>query len=221
MAQHVSDPAHTEAREPPAFAHEPLPAIAALQRFAARKAPAAERCDLCGADIGPEHPHLFGPVDRQLVCACDTCAILFGGQHTQRYKRVPTRTKSWPSFRLPDETWVALGLPIDLAFFTESSSAGKVLAFYPSPAGATESLLTLESWRELVDANPCLRQLEPDVEALLVNRARGAREYYRAPIDQCYRLTGLLRTHWRGLSGGADVWKAVGAFFEELRQLSM
>ena len=115
---------------------------------------------------------------------------------------------------------MAMGLPIDLAFFTESSAAGRVLAFYPSAAGATESLLPLESWRELTDENPRLRHMEVDVEALLVNRARSAREYYRAPIDQCYRLTGLLRTHWRGLSGGADVWNAVEAFFEDLRQHS-
>lgn len=219
MTQHISDPAHVEAREPPVFG-QPMPAIGALQRFARKAAPAAERCDLCGADIAPEHPHLFGPAERQLVCACEACAILFGGQHTQRYKLVPKHVEFWPDFRLTDQTWAALGLPIDLAFFTESSATGKVLALYPSAAGATESLLPLESWRELVEENPRLRELQPDVEALLVNRARGAREYYRAPIDQCYRLTGLLRTHWRGLSGGADVWKAVGAFFDELKQLS-
>jgi hypothetical protein len=219
MTQHISDPAHGGApAEPPVFG-QPLPAIAALQRFA-RPAPAAERCDLCGADIAAEHPHLFSPADRQLVCACDACAILFGGQNTQRYKLVPRRIEFWPDFRLPDEAWLALGLPIELAFFTESSRDGKVLAFYPSAAGATESLLPLESWRELADENPRLRQLQSDVEALLVNRARGAREYFRAPIDECYRLTGLLRTHWRGLSGGADVWKAVGTFFEELKQHS-
>ena len=97
MTQHISDPAHGEAREPPSFGGAPLPAIAALQRFA-RKAPAAERCDLCGADIAPEHPHLFSPPDRQLVCACDACAILFGGQQAQRYKLVPKRVEFWPDF---------------------------------------------------------------------------------------------------------------------------
>ena len=47
--------------------------------------------------------------------------------------------------------------------------------FYPSPMGATESLLGLDAWERLEAANPVLGELEPDVEALLVNRARGAR----------------------------------------------
>ena len=70
-----------------------------------------------------------------------------------------------------------------------------------------------------VEANPVLTELEPDVEALLVNRTNGAREYYRAPIDRCYALAGLIRTHWRGLSGGSEVWDAVSMqYFAELRE---
>ena len=45
-------------------------------------------------------------------------------------------------------------------------------AFYPSPAGATESLLPLTAWEEIVRENPALREMQPDVEALLV-RANG------------------------------------------------
>ena len=59
-------------------------------------------------------------------------------------------------------------------------------AMYPSPAGATESLLPLTAWTTLVADNPVLGQLEPDVEALLVNRVGESREYFLAPIDACY-----------------------------------
>ena len=51
-----------------------------------------------------------------------------------------------------------------------ASAAGGVVALYPSPAGATECELDLEAWDELVAANPVLDDLEPDVEALIVNR---------------------------------------------------
>jgi hypothetical protein len=93
-----------------------------------------------------------------------------------------------------------------------------VLAFYPGPMGATESLLELAAWQELEDANPVLRTLEPDVEALLVNRARGARQHFVVPIEDCYDLAGLIRTRWRGLTGGREVWQAIEAFFERLGQ---
>jgi len=56
-------------------------------------------------------------------------------------------------------------------------------------------LLGLEAWSELAASNPVLNDLQPDVEALLVNRTRGAREYYRLPIDRCFSLAGLIRTH--------------------------
>ena len=46
-------------------------------------------------------------------------------------------------------------IPIGLAFFMRSSVSGGVVAFYPSPAGATESELSLEAWDELVGATRC------------------------------------------------------------------
>ena len=57
--------------------------------------------------------------------------------------------------------------------------------------------------------------MEADVEALLVNRighVRGfaAPEYYVLPIDECYKLVGLIRANWRGLSGGTEVWQEIG-----------
>ena len=55
------------------------------------------------------------------------------------------------------------------------------------------------------------------METLLVNRVGQTREYYLAPIDQCYRLAGLIRLHWKGLSGGNEVWQHIAQFFAELR----
>ena len=118
---------------------------------------------------------------------------------------------------MDDATWLSFQIPVGMAFFFHSTAAGRVTAFYPSPAGATESLLDLEAWDGLVGANPVLEELEPDVEALLVNRANGKREHWLLPVDRCYELVGLVRTHWKGFAGGDEVWEALGRFFDELR----
>jgi len=118
---------------------------------------------------------------------------------------------------MTDAEWDALRLRIDMAFLFHSTPERRPVALYPGPAGATESLLSLDAWEELVASNPALADLEPDVEALLVNRIDGAREYYRVPIDRCFALVGLIRTRWRGLSGGAEAWQAIHDFFAGLR----
>ena len=191
----------------------------ALRRLVRPRAP-AERCELCSQDLAPEHPHLLELPSRQLVCSCETCAVLFSGQQSARYRRVPRGRRFLTDFRMTDAQWEGLLIPINLAFFCANSSAGKVVALYPSPAGATESLLPMETWQGLVDENPVLRELEPDVEALLVNRVGEARDYYRVPIDECYKLVGLIRANWRGLSGGAEVWAEIGRFFTRLKESS-
>ena len=196
-----------------------LAALAALRRFA-RPRPVRERCELCDADLADEHAHLVELANRRLVCACDACALLFSNQAAPRFRRVPRDVWLLPDFRLPDETWVGLGLPIDLAFFLHSTPANRVVALYPSPGGAIEASVADDAWQALVEDNPVLRQLEPDVEALLVNRLHGARDCYRVGVDQCYRLVGLVRTHWRGLSGGTAVWGEMGRFFAALKERS-
>jgi hypothetical protein len=120
--------------------------------------------------------------------------------------------------RLTDAAWNALAVPIGLAFFFHSTPAGRVVAMYPSPAGPMESLLGLGAWEDLERENSVLRRIEPDVEGLLVNRVDAARDYYRAPIDHCFRLVGLIRTQWRGLSGGAAVWRQIEDFFSDLKR---
>jgi hypothetical protein len=107
-----------------------------------------------------------------------------------------------------------------LAFFVHNSEAGQTVAQYPSPGGAMESSLDLEYWDAIVKCNPVLKKLEPDVEALLVNRISNPPQYYRAPIDQCFRLVGLIRKHWRGLSGGAEVWSEIDTFFQLMNEAS-
>jgi hypothetical protein len=155
-----------------------------------------------------------------LICACQACAILFSSKTSAKYRRVPWRVLYLPNFQLTDAQWESLLIPINMAFFFHSSTAGKVIALYPSPAGATESLLDLESWDLIVQSNPVLREMEPDTEALLVNRVRGVGESYLLPIDECYKLVGLIRTHWHGLSGGTQMWDEIGKFFVELKAKS-
>jgi len=204
---------------PDAPAAPPRNAFAALRQFARARNP-LERCELCSAELPGEHDHLFDPAARQLLCACNACAILFSGQGKAKFRRVPRRVELLPSFAITDEQWLSLQLPIKLAFFFHSTPLNRVAVLYPSPAGATEASFPIESWNELAAANPVLTQLEPDVETLLVNRTNKAHDYYRAPIDQCFKLVGIIRTTWRGLSGGSDAWANIEQFFTDLRKRS-
>ncbi len=191
-----------------------------LRDFVRKRGP-EERCELCSAVIGPEHAHLMVPLSRQLLCTCDPCSILFDARQNGKFRRVPRRIEALANFRLTDELWASLCLPIGLAFFFYSTPAKRVVAMYPSPAGATESLLTLEAWKKLAEQNPILDELEPDVEALLVNRVAETKVYFRVPIDECYKLVGLIRMHWRGLGGGSQAWESIEQFFVSLNARSL
>lgn len=177
-----------------------------------------EHCELCNRPIPSAHRHLLELSSRELICACRPCSLLFdrGGASNGRYKLVPERRLRLEGFALSEQAWEELRVPVEMAFFFHSSAAERVLAFYPGPMGPTESQLELSSWQELERANPILGELEPDVEALLVNRARAARGQWLVPLDDCYSLVGLIRTHWRGLTGGAQVWREIDSFFTEL-----
>jgi hypothetical protein len=190
--------------------------VGALRRFVQPPA-AIEHCELCEHPIPADHAHLIEPDTRRLLCACQACALLFADRADSRYRAVPRGVRRLDDFALSDGEWAALRLPIDMAFFYSSSIDQRVVAMYPGPAGATESLLDLQAWHRLVAGNPGLAGLAPDVEALLVNRVGGQGEYYRVPIDHCYALVGLIRRHWRGLSGGTEAWQAIGDFFARLR----
>ncbi len=167
-----------------------------------------------------EHRHLLDVDARKLCCVCRACAILFdrsgaGGGH---YRMLPDRRRYLKKFVLDEQVWDGLRIPVRMAFFYHDTAAGRVVAFYPSPAGAVESLLDLAEWQRIEAGNPVLRQLQPDVEALLVNRSRDFQDYFMVPIDDCYTLVGLIRTGWKGLSGGSEVWEAIDGFFARLRK---
>jgi hypothetical protein len=195
--------------------------FAALRRFAkAPQQPVLERCELCNLVLPPVHRHLLDTATRQVACSCDPCALLFQNAVGAKFKLIPRDARALPDFHMTDGEWENFALPIDLAFFFYSTPDAKMSAMYPSPAGPTESLLPLTSWEGLVRQNPILQSMEADVEALLVNRAGAAREYFLAPIDKCYELVGTIRMHWRGLSGGDEVWRKIDNFFSALRSES-
>ncbi len=194
----------------------------AVQEAATAVEDAQERCELCSEPIPSEHRHLLEVSSREIMCSCRACSILFDSKAASegRYRIIPDRRLFLEDFEMSDAQWESLRIPVDMAFFFHSAPAERVVAFYPSPMGPTESLLKLSAWEELEKANPVLKGMEEDVEALLVNRSRGAREHFLVPMDKCYSLVGLIRMHWRGFSGGQEVWEEIGQFFEELRRRS-
>jgi Family of unknown function (DUF5947) len=177
----------------------------------------AERCELCSTLIPPEHRHLLELPAHQIVCACNPCALRFQNVIEGRFNLIPRDARSLPEFSITDSDWENFALPINLAFFFYSTAQMKMMAYYPSPAGATESLLPLSAWEGLANQNPALQKMKAEVEALLVNRTNKSRDYFIAPIDKCFELVGTIRMHWRGLSGGQEVWEKIDDFFQRLR----
>jgi hypothetical protein len=191
-------------------------AWAALKRLR-RKRPAVERCELCALELPSRHAHVLELKIRRIACACDACALLFEADISPRYRRIPRDVFYLPNFAIDDPQWEALSIPINLVFLLFSSAAGRVTAIYPSPAGATESLLSLDTWQQLAARHSRLERMQPDVEAFLINRLSAPSEHYVVPIDRCYELTGIVRRHWRGFSGSEELWRKVEEFFTALR----
>ena len=188
----------------------PHDGIAALRRFV--QAQPVDVCDLCGVPVAAHHGHVVEPATRRVLCACLICGEAVTNRPDRRYARIPEAATALAGFRMSDAEWHSLGLPIDMAFMFHSTPDGGPVALYPGALGATESRLPPEAWSDLVAANPVLGELEPDVEALLVDRIRGRRGCYRVPIDRCYALVGVIRSQWRGFSGGDAVWQAIDEF---------
>jgi hypothetical protein len=178
----------------------------------------AEVCDFCHALLAEHHQHLIEPALRRLECVCDGCAILFSSEGQTKYRRIPRRVRFFPEFRLTDLQWNALMIPIAVAFLFRSSTEDRVVALYPSPGGPIESALPLDSWAQIVQDNPVLQAMEPDVEGLLVYRMGSARDHFLIPIDECFKLIGLIRTSWKGFSGGTVLWEQVATFLDRLKQ---
>ncbi len=174
-----------------------------------------ELCDLCGISIPDDHRHLLHLIERRIVCSCESCWAMRSGEGD--YRPTGNRTLWLPDLDVPDDLWASFQIPIGLAFFMDSTVTACVVALYPSPGGATESELHFESWSRMRALNPVLEGLEPDIEGLVVNRLADPPAYAIAPIDKCYELTGTIKAHWEGISGGSEVEAAVARFFAGLR----
>jgi Family of unknown function (DUF5947) len=186
-----------------------------IRRAAARPHSTGPCCGLCAAPVSETHRHLLDTGASGLLCACRACSILFGRPAASdgRYLLVPERRA-----RLPGVPLAALGVPVGLAFFVPGAD-GRVIARYPSPAGATQWEVPPAAWHKARAACPALGSLAPDVEALLACTVRGRADTWLVPVDDCYRLTALVRQHWRGLSGGDRVWPEIERFFDELQEV--
>ena len=179
-----------------------------------------EVCELCGRPVPDEHRHLAEVQSRQLLCVCRPCSLLFDRTAAAdgRLRLIPERPRRLEALVIDDVMWARLDIPVQMAFFVHSSASGQIEAFYPSPLGPTESALELAAWTELEAANPALAEMTTDVEALLVNRTDHRPGHWIVPVDECYRLVALIRSGWRGFSGGGDVWSTLDEFFDRLDQ---
>ena len=177
-------------------------------------------CELCVSGLSDDHRHLLHLDERRILCVCETCWSMRSGD--PEFRPCGSRTLWLEDFVMPDEVWAAFDMPTGLAFLMRSSASGTVIALYPSPAGATECELPLDAWEQLAARNPILERLEPDAEALVVNRLEKAGggdggQHLVVPIDQCYKLVGAIKESWEGISGGSAVESSVRVFIEAMR----
>ena len=173
-----------------------------------------QTCELCPIGISGEHKHLIHLEERRIVCVCATCWALRSGD--AEFRPVGNRRVWLDDLQISGEQWAAFAIPIGLAFFMISSVTGSVIALYPSPAGATESELDLRAWSSVCAANPEL-QLEPDSEALVVNRLADPPQHMIVPIDAAYGLVGVVKSSWEGITDDASMAGAVAEYLEDLR----
>ncbi len=193
--------------------------VALLQKMLQKRPVEGERCDFCATPLGAEHGHVAEVAARRILCACRPCYLVFEpeGAGGGRYRNIPTRFAEIEDFALDDAQWESLAIPIGLAFFFQNSLEKRTIAFYPSPAGATESLLPLDTWNEILAANLGFASVTPDVEAVLIRRTIDRREAFIVPIDSAYELVGIIRSTWKGFDGGEEARARIDAYFERIR----
>jgi hypothetical protein len=187
-----------------------------------KRPPEGERCDFCATPVAPEHDHLIELAARRILCTCRPCHIVFepAGAAQGKYRAIPKRYREVADFVVDDATWDSLQLPIGLVFFFYNSTESRTVAFYPSPAGATESLLPLEEWVGIVACYSEFSSIEPDVEAILIQRNREVSRCFIVPIDAAYELVGLIRTCWKGFDGGQEAHQKIAQYFEKVQARS-
>ena len=196
--------------------------VATLQQMLNKRPPVGETCDFCSVSLTAAHSHLIELAARRIMCACRPCYIVFEpkGAAQGRYRAIPSRYRQVTEFALDDATWDALQVPIGLVFFFYNSLEKRMLAFYPGPAGATESMLPLEEWNAIMAEFPVLGTVEPDVEAILIQRNREISRCFIVPVDSAYELVGLMRTCWKGFDGGQEAHAKIAEYFEKIQQRS-
>lgn len=198
----------------------PYDVLARITSNRADAEPDVERCEMCSELIADEHQHVVNVAGRQLMCVCRACYLLFTDNDAQlRYRAVPDRYLAFPDFALDRRAWSALQIPVGMAFFFRNSELGRTVAFYPGPAGATESELDLDAWNAIGGADPRADLMADDVEALLVrvpDTENAQPQSYLVPIDACYEFVGRLRMLWRGFDGGQQARKFIDDFFAQI-----
>lgn len=203
----------------------PYDVLARIRATRSSPQPVGERCEMCSEAIADEHQHVVNVEGRQLMCVCRGCYLLFTDTAAAlRFRAVPDRYLAFGDFALNQGRWDALQIPVGLAFFFKNSALGRTVAFYPGPAGATESELDLAAWNDIRAADPRVDMLADDTEALLVQWPRDgevtAPRSYLLPIDACYEFVGRLRMLWHGFDGGQQVREFIDEFFGMLDERS-
>ena len=144
-----------------------------------------------------------------LMCTCRPCYLLFTAE--RRRAALPRRARPLPVLpglrarrRASGTSWRSRSA---WRSSSRNSVLGRTVAFYPGPAGATESELPLGAWeRSWRPTRSCARCC-PTSRRCSCGRPSAAgrrRSAYLVPIDACYELVGRLRQVWRGFDGGQE-----------------
>ena len=152
---------------------------------------------------------------RQLMCVCRGCYLLFTDSDAScAIAPCRTATSRCRASTVDRRAWEALQIPVGLAFFFRNSALGRFVAFYPGPAGASESELDLQALDGLTAGDARLASWPT-----MWRRCWSgcpipvAPECYLVPIDACYEFVGGLRMRWRGFDGGQQAREFIEGFF--------
>ena len=137
-----------------------------------------------------------------LICAAHPQLRPSSAWHTIRPAPAKNPNLAAIHARHRDLAAIRAGIARQLDLPADAATTTAVVSTSPVPTGAMVS---------------DVRAPAPDVEALLVDRRRRNRDHWLVPIDDCHRLVAVLRTRWKGLAGGPQVWAALTEFFDELR----
>lgn len=190
-----------------------ITALRRLARLEAAEPGPGAACEFCSEPLGEPHEHVLEIASGGLACSCTACALLFDRPGQER-RRLPRDARAL-GCRLTEQEWASLEIPVKLAFVTVAGN-GAVMAGYPGPGGVAQAVVAPEAWAAIRAAHAELQRLQPELECVLIQRLEPAGEMFIVPLDQAYRLAGLVRRHWQGLSGGPEVRRQVNAFCAQL-----